>query len=407
MLQSTIQLYRNAYTGLSKEIWLLSIISLINRAGAMVFPFMTIYLTTSLGFSLKEAGFVMACFGLGSISGAYIGGWLTDRIGDYEVQFWSLLLTSFVFLLMLKMQSLWAVSLIAFALSLIADAFRPANKVAVANYSKPENLTRSFALLRLAINLGFAIGPAVGGLIAAWKGYDWLFYVDAITCFVAAFLFRFFLKDDFKERTEKQQKQELKNPSTTPIRSPYQDRFFLAFLAIICLLSFAFLQLFYTVPVFLKRDYGFDEGQIGLLMALNGLIIVLIEMPLVYYIDLHYKKFYSMCLGALLIGFGYLVFLYPITWIGIAALSIVLMTFGEIVYMPFASAFVAARADDSNRGQYMALYSMSWSAASVVAPTLGFIITEQYGFDTLWSVLFGIGVIGSVGFWFLGRRGVT
>jgi len=404
MLQSTIQLYRNAYSGLSKEIWLLSIISLINRAGAMVFPFMTIYLTTSLGFSLKEAGFVMGCFGLGSISGAYIGGWLTDRIGNYEVQFWSLLLTSFVFLTMLHMQSLWAVSAIAFTLSLIADAFRPANKVAVANYSEPENLSRSFALLRLAVNLGFAVGPAVGGLIVAWKGYDWLFYIDALTCLVAAFLFRIYLKDDFKERTEAQQKQEQINPTTIAIRSPYQDHFFLAFLFIICLLSFAFLQLFFTVPVFLKRDFGFDEGAIGLLMAINGLIIVAIEMPVVYLINLRYKTFYSMCLGAVLIGLGFLVYLYPSTWIGLAALSVVLLTLGEIVYMPFASAFVAARASDANRGQYMALYSMSWAAASVIAPTAGFYISEQFGFDVLWAILFGLGVLGGLGFWLLGRR---
>ena len=190
MFQKTIRLYKDAYTGLSREIWLLASISLINRAGAMVFPFLTIYLTTALGFSLKETGIIMGFFGLGSISGAYVGGWLTDRIGAFKVQFWSLLISSIVLAWMVQFQSFWSLCFFAFLFSLIADAFRPANKVAVANYSEPENLTRSFALLRLAVNLGFSIGPAMAGLIAAWKGYDWLFYIDAISCFFAAILLR-------------------------------------------------------------------------------------------------------------------------------------------------------------------------------------------------------------------------
>ena len=403
MFQSTIQLYRNAYSGLSKEVWLLSIISLINRAGAMVFPFLTIYLTYSLEFSLKEAGLIMSFFGLGSIVGSYAGGWLTDRIGDYKVQFWSLLLSSGVLLLMVQFQTFWAVALIAFTFSVVADAFRPANKVAVANYSKPENLTRSFALLRLAINLGFAVGPAMGGLLAAWKGYEWLFYMDALTCFSAAVLFKITMKDEFKEKAI-QKKQEEKAGIIEAVNSPYQDTFFLAFLAIICLLAFAFLQLFYTVPVFYKEHLGLGEGQIGLLMALNGVIIVVVEMPLVYWAERQYSTFSSMAFGAGLIGLGFIVFAIPSIWVGIAALSIMLLTMGEIFYMPFASAFVAARASDSNRGQYMALYTMAWAVASVVAPMTGLYISETFGFRSLWMLLFLIGVIGMLGFWFLGKK---
>jgi len=150
----------------------------------------------------------------------------------------------------------------------------------VANYSEPVNLTRSFALLRLAVNLGFSIGPAMAGLIAAWKGYEWLFYIDAATCFSAAILLRLTLKDDFKRTAIKEQSS---TNSIEIINSPYKDRFFMGFLVIICLLAFAFLQLFYILPVYFKQGFGFNEGEIGLIMALNGTIIVLVEMPMVYY----------------------------------------------------------------------------------------------------------------------------
>ena len=404
MLQNIINLYKNAYTGLTREIWLLSFISLINRAGAMVFPFMTIYLTQARGFSLKEAGIIMSFFGLGSVLGTYIGGWLTDRIGDYEVQFWSLITTSIVLLFVLRAETFWGISFMAFLLSVAADAFRPANKVAVANYSQPENVTRSFALLRLSINLGFAIGPAMGGVLAAWKGYDWLFYADAVTCLLAAIIFRLTLKDDFTPaETVPKNKAEQKALKNT--NSAYKDHHFLYFLLIIGLLAFAFLQLFYTIPVFFKQTLGLDEGQIGMYMALNGVIIILLEMPLVYLAERTMTPFNIMKIGAILIGLGFLCFLLPIELAGLVAASgIIILTLGEIYYMPFASTWVVTRSKPENRGQYMALYSIAWSTASIVAPASGFFLIENIGFDGLWIVLSVIAMLGGFSFWVLGKR---
>ncbi len=402
MLQNTLILYRNAYAGLSKEVWLLALISLINRAGTMVFPFMTIYLTQSRHFTLKEAGIIMSFFGLGSLIGAYIGGWLTDRIGEYKVQFWSLIGTAIVLLFVLRMETFWGISAMAFTLSLVADAFRPANKVAVSNYSQPENITRSFALLRLATNLGFAIGPAMGGILAAWKGYDWLFYADAITCFSAAVLFRLTLKNEFKTRRKMATEKTIDAP-ITPASSPYQDTHFMYFLIIIGLLAFAFLQIFYTIPVFFKQGLALNEAQIGLFMGLNGLVIVLFEMPMVYKAEQKYTQFYIMKIGAVFVGLGFLCFLIPAA-IFAAALGIIVLTIGEIYYMPFASAWVASRASDANRGQYMALYTIAWAIASVVAPSAGFLIIEQLGFNGLWFILSAIGLLGALGFGLLGKQ---
>ncbi len=400
MLQRTIHLYQNAYSGLSKEVWLLSLISFVNRAGAMVFPFMTIYLTQSMHFSLKEAGFIMGAFGLGSVLGAYIGGWLTDRYGNYLVQFWSLLLTGAVLVFILKAETFWEMMGMAFLLSTAADAFRPANKVAVANYSRPENLTRSFALLRLAVNLGFAIGPAMGGILAAWKGYDWLFYADAITCILAAILFRLTLKEKPKAVDNQSS---IPEAPRAPLTSAFKDRFFLVFLLVMVAMAFIFLQVFYTMPVFLKQELGIAEGEIGLFLGLNGLVIVLLEMPLVYLAEQRLTKFQSMAGGALLIGLGFLLFVVSQFWLGVAALAIITLTLGEIYYMPFASAFTAERANDQNRGQYMALYTMSWAVASIMSPTIGFFLAENLGFLPLWIILFAIGGMGGIGFWRLGR----
>lgn len=398
MLQRTIRLYQNAYAGLSRDIWMLSFVSLINRAGTMVIPFMTIYLTVNMDFSLKEAGWIMSIFGMGSIVGSYLGGVLTDRIGSYKVQLWSLILTGLFFPAMILAESFWEITAMVFILSSIGDAFRPANKVAVSQYSKPKNLTRSFALLRLAVNVGFAIGPALGGFLAAWKGYDLLFWADGITCILAAIIFRMFLREKGSSPEAKKEA-----AATEVIRNPYQDRPFWLFLLILFCLAFTFMQFFFTMPVYFKETIGITEREIGFFMGLNGLIIVLLEMPLVYLVEKSFSKFQSMAMGAVLVGIGFLIFNSIPAWWGIAGVAILFLTLGEIYWMPFAASFTASRASESNRGKYMALYTMSWATATVAAPTLGFSIAENWGFYSLWILLFTISLLGGVALLLLGK----
>ncbi len=163
--KSILTLYYNAFKGLSRDIWILSAVTFINRAGAMVLPFLTVYLNGALSFSLKETGWIVSCFGLGSILGTYAGGWLTDRFGYYKVQLWSLLLAGGMFFVLMYMNEFYEFCIVIFLTSTIADAFRPASMVAIGVYSKPENRTRSVSLIRFAINLGFCSGTSSRWLI--------------------------------------------------------------------------------------------------------------------------------------------------------------------------------------------------------------------------------------------------
>src|ERR1700742_113835 len=193
MISRTISLYQNAYSGLSRDTWLLSLVMLINRSGTMVIPFMTIYLTQpSMGYSISQAGIVMGLFGLGAVCGGFLGGRITDRIGFHRVQLVTLTGGGFLFMLLGQMKSYPLICLFTFLLSLVNDAFRPANSTAIAFYSKEENRTRSYSLNRLAINLGWAVGGAIGGILASIN-YHLLFWVDGCTNLFAALLIARFL----------------------------------------------------------------------------------------------------------------------------------------------------------------------------------------------------------------------
>jgi predicted MFS family arabinose efflux permease len=398
MLVRALHIYRSSFAGLSQDIWILALITLINRGGAMVIPFLSVYLTQELGFTLQRAGIIMSLFGVGSVLGTFIGGKLTDKLGYFEVMFWSLFASGFVFLFVLQMKSFVAVCAIIFFLSLVADIFRPAGQTAIAAYSRLSNRTRSVSLIRLAINMGYSVGPAIGGILAYNYGYSWLFWVDGLTCIVAAFLLRIMLKNKAQDPKEETEESEVSKHS-----SAYRDRRFLLFTFLLMLSAVVFMQLFSTLPVFFRQDMLLNEEQIGMLMAINGVILVLLEMPVVYGIEKRFGNLSIIALGSGLIGLAYLVFNFFGDFMIVAILSMFIISIGEIFKMPFANAFALQRSTPKNRGEYMALYSIAYSTAFIFAPVVGMYIAEQYSFHVLWYLSGGLCVITTTGFWLMDK----
>ncbi|HVU85024.1 MAG TPA: MFS transporter [Puia sp.] len=382
-LGGTLTLYRNAYSGLSRSTWLLSLVMLVNRSGTMVLPFMTIYLT-AMGFTLFHAGIVVSLFGVGAICGGFLGGRLTDKWGFHEVQLFTLGGGGILFIVLGLMKSYALICFFTFILSLVNEAFRPANNSAIAQYSREENRTRSFSLNRLAINLGWAFGGTLGGFIASFN-YHLLFWIDGLTNILAAFLLHFLLKS--KPHPEEMQKT---REAAVVSRSAFHDRTYLFFIGFVILFGICFFQLFSTLPVFYKELMHISEFYIGLLMGLNGAIIVLVEMVLVFRLEARQRIMLYISTGSILTAASFIVFnllpAHPAT----AVLSVVLITFGEIFAMPFMNTYWTLRTVASNRGQYAGLYTMAWSVAQVAGPTGGSWVAGHFGFSILWWIAGGI-----------------
>jgi predicted MFS family arabinose efflux permease len=376
---TTRSLYINAYSGLSRSTWLLSLVMLVNRSGTMVLPFMTIYLT-NLGFSLFQAGIVVGIFGAGAICGGFIGGKLTDRIGFHHIQLFTLAGGGLLFILLGLMKTYPLICVFTFILSLVNEAFRPANNSAIVIYSQPENRTRSFSLNRLAINLGWAIGGTLGGLIASFN-YHLLFWIDGFTNIIAAIMLYKLLKPavpPVKERSA-----QIHSVEKT---SPVKDKKFRIFIGLSILFAICFFQLFSTIPVYYKDVYHMSEFYIGILMGLNGLIIVVIEMVLIFHLESKNKTLEMISNGLLLTSLSFLVYiflpLHPLTGL----ISVILVTLGEIWAMPFMNNYWTSRASSHNRGQYAGYYTMAWSLAQVLGPTGGTWIAGHWGFNSLWWI---------------------
>lgn len=368
----------NAYKGLSPSAWWLSFVMLVNRMGTMVMPFMTLYMTERMGASIAQAGFVMTIFGIGTIFGALIGGKLTDRLGFYYIQLLSLIGGGVLFIVLGQVQDYWSICGVAFVLSMTNESFRPANSAAIAHYSEKGNRTRSLALNRLAINLGWAVGGAVGGIVAA-HSYHLLFWIDGLTNILAALLLWILLAPSkTKVLTSK------KEDNNTPIRSAYKDRPYILFVVLNTIFAFCFFQVFTTIPLYFKQDLNLQETQIGIVLALNGLLIAIIEMFLIHQLDGKRNVLTYVMAGILLVSTGFILLnIFPGT-LSIAVIFIVFITVGEIINMPFASTFWMNRSNSKNMGQYAGLFTLSWAIAQITGPVLGAGIAATWGFNALW-----------------------
>jgi predicted MFS family arabinose efflux permease len=399
MLTGTLSLYKNAYSGLSPATWWLSFIMLINRSGTMVLPFMTIYLTSeAMGYSIGKAGIVMGLFGLGAVAGGYIGGRLTDKIGFFRVQMIALLGGGLLFIILGQMRSFTGICTLSFLLSMVNESFRPANSTAIAFYSKAANRTRSFALNRLAINLGWAVGSAAGGIIAAFN-YELLFWIDGFTN-IAAALLMWFLLPPSKTNSEKPVVTEIIDPT----HSAYKDKTFLWFIVLTTLFAACFFQVFNNLAAYFKNVLHFSEQYIGFLNAINGLIITAIEMVVIFKLEGKKGKLYYITLGVLLCGLAYLMLNVFHMNAALAIVMIVCITLGEILSMPFMNSFWIARSAAHNRGQYAGLYTIAWSVAQTFGPFLGSQVAEHSGFVALWWMVGGLCVMTSIGFGIMHRK---
>lgn len=373
--------YWRNFHGLSREIWLLALATFINRSGAMVIPFLSLYLINVESFTLPQVGWIMTCFGFGSLVGTYIGGRLSDKIGFYNVIILSLFLGGIGFVLLQYINTFYGFCVSIFFLILLTDSGRPAIFVAADAYSRPGNLTRSITLIRLAINLGFSVGPLVGGLIIANINYASLFWIDGFTCILASIAVVVLLKPkkskEFNDR---------KLVTVKKGKSPYRNKLFLFFIFIMIAFSMFFVQYFSLLPLYYEKVYFLSEDSIGWLLFINGATIVVFEMPLIAWLDRRkVSKTMATFWGILFLGLSFLV-LDLGSWSGILVIGMLLMTLGEMIAFPFSNALALELAPEGRKGSYMGLYSMGFSIAHLVGHNGGMNLVSKYGYFATWKL---------------------
>lgn len=389
-----IKFYKDSFSGLSKDVWFIALIYLVNRCGEMVIPFMSIYLTSELGFTKTQSGLVLTCFGLGALCGANIGGYLSDTIGNFKVMALSLFGSGIGFCSIVLFQEFYSLAFVMFLCAIFTGMFSPAAFSAVGFWGNPDNKTRGYSLLRMAINLGISIGPAMGGLLVGIVGYKSLFIADGITCFIALIVL-------FVVLGHRNFKYDRKKEKLVASKSPYKDYKLLLFLFFNLINMVAFFQILFSVPVYFKEVLGMKEVLIGTFFTANGLLVFFLEMPLVYKIEQKNNFFNPMVLGALLIGLAFAclsIFQDPLLAIIFYSLLVAL---GEVINFPLIPTLVMRRSDEASQGRYMGMVSMMFAFAFLSAPMLGLPIIDKIGFHTYFYLAAGLSLLSAICLWFL------
>lgn len=381
---------------------MLSIVMLINRAGSMVLPFLGVYMVDHLKFSIADSGMVLSFFGVGSVIGSWLGGYITDKIGEFKVQSFSLFASVPMFCLLPLFDTPITLAAMVFIQSVTSEIFRPANSVAITKYAKADHITRAFSLNRMAVNLGFSIGPALGGLLSAIS-YNFLFFSNAVAAFIAGLTYVYFFRKRHAAFKIQKATVEVKDVKPAKERSPYADGRFIVFCLLCSVFSICFFQLLNTLPLFYKDTVKLDQSMIGVLLGYSGIVVVLFEMLLVHIAERRWTITRTMVIGTVLcaLSYGMLGFTHQLAWL---FASITLLSLGEILILPFMSTITAARAGSYNKGSYMGMNGISVAIAFIISPLLGSRIASIYGFDRLWIGTGILLLLASIGFHFSVKR---
>jgi MFS family permease len=378
----------------------------------MVLPFLTLYLTLGQGLSAGTAGLTLTVYGIAAIIVAPLSGRLSDRLGGLRIMKLSLVLSGLVLFIFPFVRSLTGILALTGLWALTNEAFRPPSMAVIGDLAGPGQRKAAFALTRLAINLGMSIGPVVGGFLAM-RSFNLLFYVDGATALLAGGLLAVLpWRTHFQEDETPFGGDSAGLPSASEVEAAarrvplystiLKNRRFICFLAAMIPVELVFFQSLAAMPLFLVRDLKMTEAGFGMLLAINTVIIILVEVPLnTAMADWSHR--HALTLGALLVGIGF-GGLILVNGVFGAAITVVIWTFGEMILLPASAAYVSDIAPREQSGAYMGLYTMGFSVSLAIGPWLGTQALESRGPAAVWIGAFCCGCATAMMTWYLPER---
>lgn len=362
---------------LPRTFWVVFVGTLVNRAGTFVEPFLILYLTTQRGFSPAEAGLVLTVYGLGALCSQLIGGWLADRVGRRVTLAGSLVASAASLLLLGSATTTATLMAGALLVGLFGDMYRPASQALVADVVPPEKRPLAFGYLFWAVNLGFSVAGLTAGFLAE-RGYWQLFVLDAATCVGFAVVILVGIPRD----------------PPRPARDPHaagpvpgfgtalRDRTFMILMVAWCAQAVAYFQSFLVLPLAVT-DAGLSTSAYGLVAAMNGIVIVLLQ-PVAVRFTAHRDPSRTIAVSLAITALGFWLQSFATTLPAFIACTVV-WTLGEIGVSGHAPAIVSDLADPHARGRYMGLFGASFGLAGLIAPLVGPRVYEYLGAATLWT----------------------
>jgi MFS family permease len=385
---------RESVSGLPREFWWLWTSTLVNRLGAFVATFMALYLTIDRGYSASYAGLVASLHGFGGVVSSLGAGVMTDRLGRRPTLLIAQSATAASVALLGFMQDPVAIAAVAFLVGMAANASRPAVQAMMADIVRPEDRVRAFSLNYWAINLGFAVSSMAAGFIAEFS-YLAGFLIEAGMTAVCAVLIFVKLPESRPQRAAAE-----KATDEVGLGTVLRDGRYMGVVGLSFLVAVIFQQGSLGLPVAMG-EAGFTPADYGMAIALNGVIIVALQIPVTRFIE-HRDPRRLLVISSLLAGYGFGLTAFAGS-VGVFALTVCVWTLAEIVNAPTQTSLVVRLSPVRGRGRYQGMYTLSWSAAALIAPLMSGFVIDRWGAEWLWGLCAVVGTAAGVGYGVLMR----
>jgi MFS family permease len=392
---------RNIYYRFEPEVWVMAIIQFFTAIGfSICMPFLCLYLYQDRGLSMTLAGMVLLGGGLCSAITQALGGALSDRFGRRPVLLMATVVSIFLYSGLATLIGIsapvWAITIAYIAGRSMLTTTRPVISAMVADYTSKERLTEAYGIIRIGANIGWAAGPAIGGYLATFLPYGWLFGIPVLTCGIVSLIVFFFIHESSQGVS--------KWAGFRSMLPTAGNRPFLVFVVLSLLVFIVAGQMSSTLSVFAVDMVGFSTAQYGLLLTLNGLIVIFFQYPMTLALR-RLAKFRALILGSLLYGVGYLS-LGWITQFGWALGAMAIITTGEIINSPVMLSVIGELSPQDQRGRYMGLFGVSETVGMAMGPLMGGILLDAFPFDLklVWAPIGLIAFIAAMGYYWWARR---
>ncbi|MBP7228034.1 MAG: MFS transporter [Longilinea sp.] len=374
-------------TGYPRQFWVLFTGMLISTIGSsMIWPFMMIYVTERLHLPLSQATLLTSLNAAVGLVFSFLAGPVADRLGRKGVMVISLLGNGLGYLALSRAETFWEFALVMGLQGAFNPLYRVGGDAMTADLIVPEKRVNAYSLLRMSNNLGIAIGPAIGGWVAS-SSYAVAFYFAAAGLLTYGLLLLILARETLPAANGPK-------PAAEPFGgygAVLRDGHFVRYVASFVPTSMCAAMVWVLLSVYTKQNYGLPERLYGFIPVTNALMVVFLQY-LVTMFTRRRSPLWMVTLGAFLYALGG----GSVAWMsGFWGfwLSMVIMTFGELIAVPTSSTYVANLAPVDKRGRYMGLYGLTWTIASMFGPLLGGQLSDAFAPRFIW---YGAGVIGLI-----------